>query len=377
MNIWVIGRSYPQKINNMQGSFELEQAKMLAKHGHKVSYIACVFHPFKKVNKWGSCCWQEDSVKIYIYSQIYTIERMKLHFEPFKLMVWNKLLSRVEAETGVPDVIHVHYPANITVASNILNYQSQGAKVVCTEHWTQVLKKIIDNYERRQLAVYANRADAFLCVSPLLRNAVYDITETTRRLYVVPNIVNDIFKPIEKEKVSFDFIAVGVLFPHKQFDKIIEAFAKQFRGKENIKLTIVGGGPEFDNLKNKAQALDVDKQVCLTGKLTREETADQVENADVLICYSNCETFGVPIIESWACGLPVIASTAVAVRDGWDDRLGVQVSPDDNVALQKSMKYVYDNIHRFDHTFIIQYAKEHYSEETVYNILMKYYSGEI
>ena len=372
MNIWVIGRSYPQKINNMQGSFELEQAKMLAKYGHKVTYISCVFHPFKKVKKWGLCHWNEDLLDIYTYSQIYTIERMKLHFEPFKSRVWNKLLSQVEKHTGVPDVIHVHYPSNITVASDILAYQSKGTRVICTEHWTQVLKKVIDRYERKQLTMYANNADAFLCVGPPLRDAVYDLTLTEKQLYVVPNIVNDLFKPIDKRNDKFTFIAVGVLFPHKQFDKIIEAFSKVYKG-ESVRLVIVGGGPEYDNLIKLSQHCGVKDQVIFTGKLTREETAEKVGNADALICYSNYETFGVPIIEAWACGLPVIATTSAAVRDGWDDRLGQTVSPDNLDELQESMLYVRDNISRYNKEFIVNYANKHYSEASIYNVLMEYY----
>lgn len=311
---------------------------------------------------------------IYTYSQIYTMERMKLHIKPFQSWVWEKFLSQVEADTGVPDVIHVHYPANITIADNILAYQVKGTRVICTEHWTQVLNEIIDKYERSQLALYASYADAFLCVGAPLRDAVYRITKTTRKIYVVPNMVNSIFKPGEAEEDTFDFIAVGVLFPHKQFDKIIEAFSKQFKG-EKTRLIIVGGGPEFYNLKKTAKRAGIEQQVVFTGKLTREETAKRVRNSNVLICYSTFETFGVPVIEAWTCGLPVIASTATAVRDGWDSRLGEQVSPKDVTDLQNAMQYVYDNILNYDRTYIIKYANEHYSEETVYGILMQYYKA--
>lgn len=374
MNIWVIGRSYPQKINNMQGSFELEQAKMLAKHCNSVAYIACVFHPFKKVKKWGFCHWQEDEISIFTYSQIYAIERMKLHLEPFKAVVWRKLLNQVEQETGVPDVIHVHYPSNITVAKDILEYKKKGAKIVCTEHWSQVLKNAIDFYEREQLKLYADNADAMLCVGSPLRDSVKEITNSKRNLYVVPNIVNEMFRPTKYKREGYNFIAVSALFPIKQFDRIISAFAMRFQNQNNVKLTIVGGGPEEAHLKHLAKELGVENQVVFTGKRDRSETAFLVASSDALICYSNCETFGVPIIEAWACGLPVIATTAAAVRDGWDEKLGVQVSPYDLGELQNAMQYVYEHRSEYDPKYIAQYAAEHYSENTVYEMLMNYYS---
>ena len=40
MKIWVIGRGFPVKKNNMKGSFEFEQAQMLARHGNEVIYMA-------------------------------------------------------------------------------------------------------------------------------------------------------------------------------------------------------------------------------------------------------------------------------------------------------------------------------------------------
>ena len=273
MNIWVIGRSYPQKSNNMQGSFELEQAKMLAKHGHKVSYVACVFHPFKKVRKWGYCHWSEDDLDVFTYSQIYAIERMKLHLEFFQSMVWKNLFAKVEAETGIPDVIHIHYPANITIAKDVLYYQAKGTRIVCTEHWTQVLKNTIDSYEKKRLTAYAEKADAFLCVGPPLKEAVKKITGTLKEIYVVPNIVNELFRPLDHNKEEFVFVAVGVLFPHKQFDKIIKAFANSFKENNKVKLKIIGDGPEADKLKKIAIEYAVEGQVLFTGKLNRNETA--------------------------------------------------------------------------------------------------------
>jgi glycosyltransferase involved in cell wall biosynthesis len=349
---------------------------MLAKYGNHVSYIACVFHPFKKVKKWGYCHWTEDNLGVFTYSQVYAIERMKLHLEKFQSFIWRKLLSHVEAETGIPDVIHVHYPANITMAKVILAYKEKGVKIVCTEHWTQVLKNTIDGYEKKRLTSYANYADAFLCVGPPLKEAVQSISHTNRELFVVPNIVNAVFKPLEQSGTGLVFIAVGVLFPHKQFDKIIDAFASAFKGMDNVCLKIVGDGPEAVSLKKKCVELDVSDQVIFTGKLNRSETAQEVASSDCLICYSNCETFGVPIIEGWACGLPVIATTAAAVREGWDDKLGLQVSPSNIEELKQSMQYIYNHVAEYDSSFIVNYAREHYSEEVVYQMLLHFYTSD-
>lgn len=375
MKFWVIGRSYPSELNNMQGSFELEQAKMLGKYGNDVAYLACVFHPFKKIKKWGFCKWEEDNISVYTNSQFYAHERMKLHLEGFQSLVWRKFLAKVEADTGIPDVIHIHYPADITIAELMLSYQEKGTRIICTEHWTQVLTNVIDPYERRRLKTYVDHADAFLCVGPPLKKAVQKITATQKKLFVVPNIANDLFKPQATKDGVFRFVAVGSMRPEKQFDKIIGSFSECFKGKEGVMLRIVGGGVEEQNLMKLADELGVKNQIEFTGKLYRGQVAEKVASSDALVCYSRLETFGVPIIEAWACGIPVIATTAAAVCEEWDEKLGYQISPYDEEELRTKMTYLYTHIKDYDWQYIREYAMEHYSERKVYEMLLEFYKN--
>lgn len=373
MKIWVIGRSYPMELNNMQGSFELEQAKMLGKYGNDVAYLACVFHPFKKIKKWGFCGWQEDGISVYTNSQFYAHERMKLHLERFQTWVWKKFLEKVEATTGIPDVIHIHYPANISIVELMLSYQEKGTRIICTEHWTQVLTGVIDSYERRRLKMYADHADAFLCVGPPLKKAVREITGTKKEIFVVPNIANNLFQPQAVRDGVFRFVAVGGMRPVKQFDKIIVSFSKCFKGKEGVMLRIVGGGVEEQDLMGLVDKLGIKDQVEFTGKLYREQVAEKVASSDALVCYSRLETFGVPIIEAWACGIPVIATTAAAVCEEWDRKLGFQIPPDDEEELQGKMMDLFTHIKDYDSQYIREYAMEHFSERKVYEMLLGFY----
>ena len=77
MKIWVIGRHYPAVNNRMRGSFEIEQAKMLARGGHDVTYIAVIFHPYKKIRSWGFATWKEDGIRVCGYSCPFFPEKMK------------------------------------------------------------------------------------------------------------------------------------------------------------------------------------------------------------------------------------------------------------------------------------------------------------
>ena len=84
MKIWVIGRNFPQKNKTIEGSFELDQARMLMRAGHEVAYLTIQFHPFNKVKRWGSCSFDSDHIPVFAYSHFYPPRRMHIRLEKFQ-----------------------------------------------------------------------------------------------------------------------------------------------------------------------------------------------------------------------------------------------------------------------------------------------------
>lgn len=374
MKIWVIGRSYPEPSNNMTGSFELEQAKMLQKNGEDVSYLCCSLHPKKKIKDWGFQSWQEDGITVHTDSEQFFPRVYPFYFQKKRNRVWERFLQRVSEKEGMPDIIHVHYPAMLMLAGVLFPFSEKGVKIVVTEHWTKVLSKSLDRAELLQYRKYFEYIDACICVGSPLANVVKELTGKTKTpIYIVPNVVDPEFQPVYKEHDGFDFVAVGRLVKVKQFDQIIQVFSNTFRGK-NVRLTIIGGGEEYRNLKILIEENAMAKQITLTGSLPREQVAQRIANADCLICYSRFETFGVPIIEAWACGAPTITTTAATVIDNFDERLGVEVHYDNMNELKEKMVFMYENIDQYDKKFISKFAQERFSEKAIYRKLKNVYS---
>lgn len=377
MKIWVIGRSYPELGNNMNGSFELEQAKMLQKNGEEVCYLYYSLHLNKVLKTCGYQSWVEDGVTICTCSKFFFPRIFPLYFLKLRNHLWCELFKRVSEENGRPDVIHVHYPAMLMIADALRPFHQMGVKIVVTEHWTKVLLKSLDSIETRAYRRYFEYIDACICVGSSLANAVKETVNIAKNhVYVVPNVVEQEFKPSYVAHVDFEFIAVGRLVKIKQFDQIIKAFSECFRGKM-LRLTIIGGGEEYNSLKKMVTDLAMEKQIALTGSLPRQQVAERIANADCLVCYSKFETFGVPIIEAWACGIPTITTTTVAaVMDNFDNRLGVQVHYDDLADLKEKMLYMYENISAFDKRFISEFTQENFSEQAIYQSLKRIYVEE-
>lgn len=380
MKIWVIGRNYPSKHNSMQGSFELAQAHLLKEDGsNEVVYIAAAFHPFKKIRKWGYASFTDGGLRVFAYSVFFALERMHLHLPRFQGRVWRKLLEKVEKETGVPDIIHIHYPAMITIPGPVLAYRKKGAGVIVTEHWTKILNDSVDPFQRQQLRRYVSDADRVICVGQPLRDSVARITGTARSIDVVPNFVSDIFRAKRNAKKGgsgFEYIVVGRLVGDKQIDKVVRAFSKAFADNREVRLTIVGDGTDRALIENAAKEEGIAERVELTGILPSDGVAERINRADALICYSKIETFGVPVIEAWAAGKPVIASDSLGFTEYWNEGLGIIVKRNDTDALIEAMRKVYDERERYDADAISDFAYANFGGDAVRTRLMQIY-GEV
>lgn len=373
MRIWVIGRNYPCPENGMVGSFEYEQAKMLADVGHDVVYLALRFHPYKRIKKWGWVSFRQEGVLVCATSHHYAPERMYLHLPGYQGDRWEAFLEHVENVAGTPDVIHVHYPTMITIAHTVLAFKNNGkTRVICTEHWSRVLTKQLDIFQMNQLRQYVDSADHFICVGQTLKQSVLEITHSQKEIEVIPNVVDAIFEPASKPHSGFTFVASGRIVPVKQFSEMVDAFAKAFPERKDIHLIIIGDGSERRHLTRLIEKHGLREQVIMKGALKREAVAEIVSGSDCLICFSRLETFGVPVIEAWACGLPVITTTNGLLED-WDDRLGVLVKSNDIHALVEAMLKMERTYCNYDRDYISQYAQAHYSEKVIVDLLEKLY----
>lgn len=374
MNIWVIGRNYPQPSNGMQGAFELEQAKLLGKQYEKVAYLSCSLRPLNSFKGKQDQVWEEDGISIYSYSAFFFPRIYPLYAIPIRNHIWRKILQKVQENTGRPDVIHVHYPAMLMLGEVLSDYHESGTKIFITEHWSKVLTRSLDRIEKKHYKKYFEYVDECICVGKSLTDSINTIVDKSNtHISVIPNIVNQEFTPLHSKHLGFEFIAVGRLVKIKQFDKIIITFAKCFRGKE-VKLKIIGDGEEYKRLKKLIFHLKMERQIILTGYLDKKKVAQHLADADCLICFSKYETFGVPIVEAWASGIPtIVTTTAAVVSDYFDKRLGIKVIPNDMEGLARAMIYMYLHIDHYDRKFLSTFAKERFSKESVNKKLIDLY----
>lgn len=167
---------------------------------------------------------------------------------------------------------------------------------------------------------------------------------------------------------GFTVLFVGRLIREKGIDVLLESVKLWDR---KIKMRIIGSGlMERDILR----ATNKIKSLQFLGKVTQENLPKFYSGADCLIVPSNSEEgFGRVIIESLACGTPVIASKRGGIDEAMDETVGkfIEVSPE---SIKKAVYYYYKNpkeLNRLSRN-TRQFVERRYSERNAQSIIQIY-----
>lgn len=370
MKIWVIGRGYPTTSNGMWGSFELEQARLLNRNGHKVCYIALTLSFLNRKDPRGFRKFKENGMRIYTYSHLYFPGKFGFYCKRFEDNCWKLLLDKVKNDFGMPDIIHVHYPSMISSIQEIERYRSAGVRLFVTEHWSRVLINTLKKHEIDRLRYYGANANCFMSVGQQLLDAASDLVGISVPTEIVPNVVSPLFRAEKNIHSSFTFVVIGRLVKLKQFDIVIQQFIKKFSENRNVRLVVIGSGSERKKLENLAVGRD---QIRFTGELEQREVVIELNKADVLVSFSKYETFCVPVAEAWLCGKPAIISDKEGVASYLTHNLGISVPYDKPSELGNAMYEIYDNYEKYNSEIISEYSRNIFSEQAIYDKLIKAY----
>jgi glycosyltransferase involved in cell wall biosynthesis len=116
-----------------------------------------------------------------------------------------------------------------------------------------------------------------------------------------------------------NLVSVGRLHHQKGFDLLLRAFEKAAQRDPRLRLTLVGDGSERARLKKLAARLRVEERVMFAGH--QENPFPYMHYADLFISSSRWEGSPNTVLESLACGTPVLAfdcpgGTAEILREG-------------------------------------------------------------
>jgi glycosyltransferase involved in cell wall biosynthesis len=220
------------------------------------------------------------------------------------------------------------------------------------EHYPEKMPWLIRKYYRYFTPLFAHKADRIATVSEFSKNDIvkqYSIDPD--KIDVVYNGVNKNYIPVNKiikkeiqEKYTEGndfFIYVGALIDRKNLDNLFKAF-DQFKKttKSNIKLLIVGSKMwRNNNLQLTYDAMQYKDDVIFTGRLSIEELCRATASALAMTYVSYFEGFGIPILEAFAAGVPVITSNVTSMPEVAGDA-ALLVDPFDVKEIADAMKKI-------------------------------------
>lgn len=220
------------------------------------------------------------------------------------------------------------------------------------EHYPEKMPRMVRKYYRYFTPRFANKASRIATVSEFSKN---DIVEQYKidpdKIDVVYNGVNEQYSPVNVDvkkdirekytKGSDYFIYVGALIERKNLDNLFKAF-DQFKKStdHNTKLLIVGS-KMWNNkeLKDTFEQMQFKDDVVFTGRLEMDELCKATGSALAMTYVSYFEGFGIPILEAFSAGVPVITSNVTSMPEVAGDA-AILVDPFDVSEIAEAMRNI-------------------------------------
>jgi teichuronic acid biosynthesis glycosyltransferase TuaC len=264
------------------------------------------------------------------------------------------------------DLIDAHYFYPDGVAAVMLG-RYFNKPVVITARGTDI--NILPQYRlpRKQICWAASHAAGMITVCNALKDEMMQLGIDGSRITPLRNGVDlELFRPGDRKALreslgmdQFTMISVGHLEPHKGHDLVIKALP----AIADARLLIIGNGPERKKLEELAAQLMVAERVMFLGPIPQARLKDYYAAADVLVLASSREGWANVLLESMACGTPVVASSVSGTPE-------VVTSPDAGVlmaertpeALAAAVRHLRD--HYPTHEATRRYAEQFSWDET-------------
>lgn len=377
MHILLIPSWYSTPNNPIRGSFFREQAQALHKAGHRVGLLippgrVRTVHGLKEIQRHEKPTQSDadglPTLRMGWWGVLPSILPL-LRKEPI-LAAFDSYVQQY----GKPDVLHAHSALYGGWAAAHIRAE-RGVPAVMTEHSSTLVRGLTfpDQIGRVQFALRG--IDQALAVSPALVKRLEQIAPGVK-VGLIGNIVDaDLFTyapPLSTE--LFFFVLVANLNPNKGVDVMLRAFAQAFRGHSTI-VRIAGDGSERKKLEALANELGIHNQVEFMGRISRPVVRDLLHGSHALISSSYVETFGLTLIEAFACGRPVVATRSGGADGLINDQNGLLVPTGDVNVLANALRTMIENYARYDAQAIRADCLSHYSEAVIVRQLEAIYQS--
>ena len=257
--------------------------------------------------------------------------------------------SRIVAKKLNLPIVHTYH----TLYEDYVHYVTHG-------HFNNLAKKLAIKITKYYCE---KKCDELIVPTDKIKALFINKYKISQPINVIPTgididkfkLTSNIKKEIESIKKKYkikdtDFIigSVGRIAPEKSFDKLLYNIKEMIKVNTNIKVMLVGGGPDLDNLKELTKKLHLEDYVIFTDKVNYDLVPAYFNTFNVIVSFSKTETQGLTIIEGLAASKPTICIE--------DDSFKAMIEPNYN-------GYLFKNDNEFkDYIFKLMNDKKLYKD---------------
>lgn len=192
-----------------------------------------------------------------------------------------------------------------------------------------------------------NTADAFIVPTVKTYHLFRDEYHYDKDIYIVPTGVDasrfykencDRLKVLKMryelgyKRKDFVLLFVGRLAQEKNVPFLFDVIGKI--QNKNIKLLVVGYGPDEDNYKKEVKEKGLSDRIKFTGKVAWSDMPNYYHISNAFITASTTETQGLTVVEALAASLPVICIDDDAFRSAVVDNYNGRIFKDEKECLK-------------------------------------------
>ena len=313
MRIGLFTDSYPPFINGVSTSVAMLK-NALEKKGHTV-YVVTVNNSSIRYD------YNEDShilkipgvpIGLYDYrlSRIYPLKVINI-MKSWNLDVIHShtelgigILARIFAKQFNIPLVHTYH----TIYEDYTHYVNHGYFEKPSKKIVEHLTKFYCDTTAKEIIVPTNKTYKLLKDKYKIEKNIHIVpTGIEVDRFFLENIdmklLSSLKRKLNLSKKDYVIIFVGRLAKEKNVEFLLEAQKKLVQENSNIKLIIVGDGPDKEKYEDIAAKLNINKNVIFTGKIPWDEIQYYYHLSNFFVTASKSETQGLTVVEAMASSI--------------------------------------------------------------------------
>jgi N-acetyl-alpha-D-glucosaminyl L-malate synthase BshA len=282
----------------------------LANRGHEIHFITYA-NPIRL----------DASIPRIHYHEVEVSNYPLFQYPPYCLALASRMAD--VAESYGLDLLHVHYAIPHSISAMLARQMMKARRLpfITTLHGTDITLVGTDPSYFTITRFSIEQSDGITAISHDLQRQTVEVFGVANEIRVIHNFVNcTTYAPDPERRGIERFAPLGEKLlihlsnfrPVKRVQDCIRILAEA-RKYVNVRLLMVGDGPERGPAEHLAWQLGVGKHVEFLGKQNGVERL--IRLAHVLLMPSEMESFGLAALEAMACGVPAVGTRVGGVPE--------------------------------------------------------------